>query len=512
MSGDTSVMEKKPNIIFILADDLGIGDISAFNPELKGMETTPTIDAIIGESVCFGQQYSSSAVCMPARATLMTGLYPQRVGTIDLAHHRPFDYMDPDVPTIAELLRTAGYRTGIVGKWHLGIGDMHPRNRGFDETVTFNAPLMDYFRWTIDYNNETKLPSDGRYITDVFTDEAIGFIERHHNEQFFLHLSFNAPHDPYQAPEEDIRPYRECGRYNESVSTLYGMVRRMDAGIGRVLKTLQRLGIDENTMILFTSDNGPVQNEEMRRYNCNLNGGKCVVYEGGIRVPMIVRWPQGIEGGRTVNDMVHFADWFPTLLSIAGADMPAEVKHDGINVLPLLQGNGNVVPVKRFWQWTRYEVVPFYNAAMRDGSWKLFCPSVGNFLLNIHTDRSGRHSLLDFSMLSNAVDFDHSGVVLPEEFGTMTDYYEYLKELSTRPKPVDAEIWPPLFRLYNLDEDPQESRDVSERHPEIVNRMRLDLENWYDEIRPYWQPHCSANPYYANDPVGARAMQQSAVL
>jgi arylsulfatase A-like enzyme len=190
---------------------------------------------------------------------------------------------------------------------------------------------MDYYRWTINRNGARE-NCDGRYLTEVWTEEALSFIRRHREEPFFLHLAYNAPHTPLQAPEEDVRPFRETGRFTAEVSTLYGMIRNMDSGVGQILAELDELGLAEDTVVMFTSDNGPAMHGNMKRYNHSFRGGKGNVYEGGIRVPMIVNWPGHLSGGREVSATAHFADWFPTLLNVCEADIPEEIDHDGVDV------------------------------------------------------------------------------------------------------------------------------------------------------------------------------------
>ncbi len=401
------------------------------------------------QGVVLTQHYSSSPVCFPARATLMTGKYPQRVGAVDLPHHRPFQYLSPDETTIGELFRKSGYRTGLVGKWHLGEGDLASHHRGFDETVCFCGGLMDYYQWTLNRNG-VREHCDGRYLTEVFTDEAMSFIRRNLEEPFFLHLAYNAPHTPLQAPEDDVKPFRDTGKFTEEVSTIYGMIRNMDAGVGKILAELDNLGLAEDTIVMFTSDNGPVMNGEKKRYNHSFSGGKGNVYEGGIRVPMIMHWPGHLEGGRDVGDVVHFADWFPTLLNSCGADIPEEIDHDGVDVMPILQGRSVSEYPERCWQWSSYEPLPGINAAIRDGDWKLLWP-----------DRFSKRPLRDYQLVDlvrfmNADNLESSGVELPErgEFEDLEAYFAFLKCESARPLDQRDVASGNPAELYNIEDDP----------------------------------------------------------
>jgi len=367
-----------PNVIFILADDMGYGDFSAIN---GGLSQTPALDHLMSESICLTQQYTASPVCNPSRACLLTGRYPHRTGSIDTLEWRGLERLALRETTLADLFKAGGYTTGLVGKWHLGAFDprYHPLNRGFDETVCFRGGMHDYYDWRIEFNRDV-VRGDGRYLTDVWTEEAVQFIRRHRKEPFFLHVTYNAPHTPLQAPDEEVRPFRETGKFNTGLSTLYGMLRRMDAGVGRILETLQACGLADHTVVLFTSDNGPnfggKGDHATRRFNCQLHGAKGTVYEGGIRVPMLVRWPDGLPGRGETNAMVHFSDWFPTLLAMADIPVPPALRLDGVNVLPVLRGEPGAVCPKRFWQWNRYTPLVTCNAAVRDGEWKLVRPAI----------------------------------------------------------------------------------------------------------------------------------------
>ena len=230
-----------PNVVFILVDDMGYGDFSVFN---DGRSSTPTLDALMAEGTGLTQQYSASPVCNPSRASLLTGRYPHRTGSIDTLEWWGLDRLALRETSLAEVLSRAGYATSHIGKWHLGAYDdrYHPRNRGYGEAVCFRGGMHDYWDWRLDYQ-DTILRADGRYLTDVWTDEAVSFVERRAGEgPFFLSLNYNAPHTPLQAPEEEIAPFLEDGRFNEGVATLYGMIRRMDSGVAKVLDALDRTG------------------------------------------------------------------------------------------------------------------------------------------------------------------------------------------------------------------------------------------------------------------------------
>lgn len=455
-----------PNIIQIVADDMGYGDFGCFN---FGASQTPHLDALLQEGVCLTQHYSASPLCAPARAALLTGRYPHRTGVIDTICLSRRDCLAVRETTLADLLGGAGYRTGCIGKWHSGSVEprYHPNARGFEEFVGFRAGWNNYFDYRLDWNGKLE-PGDGTYITDVFSDQAVDFVERRQKEPFYLHLAYSAPHFPLEVPEEDLRPFAETGRHTDAVARIYAMIRRMDAGIGRLLETLDRLGLRENTIVSFTSDNGPQfsgSGEECSdRFNCGFRGAKGSVHEGGIRVPLAIRWPAGLEGGRHFHDLVHFSDWLPTLCAAAGVEPPTDRPIDGVDILPALRGEGHKrLRTQRFWQWSRAVPVVTHNAAMRDGDWKLVRP--GAELANTMTPLPGwDHDL----RLYQDVDF------FPEK------YIGGIPEAQGVPPCVGAEPDPPL--LFNLANDPLETTNLADQHPNRLSRMLRALENWFDEV------------------------------
>ena len=447
-----------PNIVLILVDDMGYGDFSAFN---DGISRTPTLDALMAESLCLTQHYSASPICAPARAALMTGRYPHRTGAIETRELRGLCNMALRETTVGDLLKRAGYATGYVGKWHSGgvRREFHPNARGFDEFAGFRSGWQDYWNWVLERNGRFDR-SDGRYLTDVFTEEAVGFLRRHAGRPFFLHLAYNAPHTPIQAPEDEVRPFAETGRFNRAVSTIYGMLHRMDAGVARVRETLRELGLEENTILMFTSDNGPQFGGKgescTTRFNCNFRGSKSFVYEGGIRVPMLLRWPAGLDGGRALHHVVHFCDWLPTLLAAAGLEVPAELNLDGQNVLPVLRGESDQVPAKRFWQWNRYQPLVTSNAAMRDGDWKLVRP------------------VIRATFWTDPAEQERDSAYRDEPWKDC--------EVITGPLPPRQVPPPHPPELYNIADDPLERRNLADEHPGRVSRMLAELQTWFEEV------------------------------
>jgi arylsulfatase A len=451
-------MADKPNIILIVADDMGYGDFGRFS---GGRTDTPAIDRLCDEGVCLTQHYSGSAVCAPARAALLCGKYPHRTGAIDTLDARGLDRIALREKTLGDLMKAGGYATGLVGKWHSGAFSpkYHPNARGFDEFAGFRGGWQDYYRWNLDRNGSIH-PTDGQYLTDVLTDEAIEFIGRHRDEPFFLHLAYNAPHFPLQCPPEDLFPYASTGQYNLGVSIVYGMIRRMDAGIARLMETLDDFGLTDDTLVMFTSDNGPQfgGNGEWNttRYNCGYNGCKGNVYEGGIRVPMVLRWPGGMERTGAIDSMVHYVDWLPTLAAVVGAEVPLEWDVDGVNVLPALRGEADRVCTKRFWQWNRYTPLIESNAAMRDGRWKLVRPGIRETL----------------QLVEGEGDRDRRSKYHPEEF----------EEIVREEMPCVEVTDPPAPQLFDLQADPGEQNDLADAEPERTVKMTRELETWFERV------------------------------
>ena len=467
---NAKLQDASPNIIFILADDMGYGDFSIFN---GGRSNTPTLDYLINESVCLTHQYTASPVCNPSRAALMTGRYPHRTGSIDTLEWWGLERLALRETTIADVFKSAGYTTGHIGKWHLGSFDFryHPLNRGFDETVCFRGGMHDYYDWRIEYGNTVKR-ADGRYLTDVWTDEAIKFIKRRKStDKFYLQVNYNAPHTPLQAPENDILPFLEKG-FNRGVSTVYGMIQRMDSGIQQILDVLESQGLADNTILVFTSDNGPqfgnpshieadLENTEfsewqLDRFNCNFNGAKGTIYEGGIRVPLIIRWPDGLEGKRLISLMSHFTDWFPTLLAASGISVPSEIDIDGVNIWPMLSQEIKCNQPQRFWQWNRFSPDVTSNAAVIDGDWKLVRPRIDETMVVPDSEN------LKISMYNPEHFIEHG--------------------IFSKPYPAREIPPPPPAELYNIAKDPEERNNLADSEIERVRKLLVDLESWFEKV------------------------------
>ena len=450
-------MATRPNIVQIVADDMGLGDMSVHN---GGLSSTPVLDWLVTESLSLTQHYSASPVCAPARAALLTGRYPQRGGVVDTLEVRGLDRLSLDEVTLAELLADAGYRTGLVGKWHTGaIGASYrPTCRGFAEFVGFRGGWQDYWDWTLEAG-EARHSSDGRYLTDVLTGAALDFVTRNRAEPFYLHLAYNAPHFPFQAPAAEIERFTARG-LGLGAATVYAMIAAMDRGIGRLLQTIEDLSLSSRTLVMFTSDNGPQltgsSELDVDRFNSGLRGEKGLVYEGGIRVPMLLRWPDGLPSNTSTPAMVHFTDWTPTLLAAAGVSTP--VNLDGRDIGPVLRGDREPVRCQRVWQWTRYRPHRRCNVAVRDGRWKLVMPPwPGCFAVDgADAEADARH----------AAD--------PQAFDEVIE--------GPLPQPATPPDDLPDPQLFDLDADPGENNDVAASHPDRVRVLIDGLDAWYDDV------------------------------
>lgn len=412
-----------PNVILILADDLAVGDLNGGN----GKPTrTPNLDRLADQSVRFSQAYSASCVCAPARAALLTGRYPHRTGvvTLNMNTYPVMTRLRRDEVTIADMMRQAGYATGLIGKWHVGLGEgYHPLDRGFDVFEGFSGSGdVGYFQYSFDVQGQAMRVTD-RYLTDDLNDRAIQFVRRHRDQPFFLHLAHYAPHRPLEAPEEIIRRYRTQG-FDESTSTIYAMIEVMDSGIGRLLRELEELKLTNQTVVIFASDNGP-DPLTGDRFNQGLGGTKYQIYEGGIRVPLFIRWPPTLAAGQR-DHVIHFVDLLPTILELAGIEATATNPLDGNSFAKLLRDESADFSPTRYWQWNRGQPNYTHNAAIRKGKFKLVRPFV---------TRGSR-----------------------------------LKD-STLPAV-----------LYDLEADANESKDITKNHPGIAKQLDKDLQEWADAV------------------------------
>jgi arylsulfatase A-like enzyme len=405
----------RPNFILILADDLGWTDLGCYGSKYC---ETPEIDRLAREGVRFTEGYTCGPNCQPTRAALMSGQYGPRtgvytVGSIDRFNWRtrplrPVDNVEGLAPrfiTVAEALQQAGYATGLFGKWHLGNNDRHPSRQGFDEAIVTMGKHFD-FQTTPPVEVPTNV-----YLADFLTDKSLQFIEKHRDKTFFLCLHHFAVHAPHVAKPDLAKPFESKSPHGGHSSPVYAaMIASIDQSVGRVLAKLNELNLTTNTVVIFTSDNGGVggyAREGIRRAgditdNAPLRGGKGMLYEGGIRVPYIFRWPGRIPSGATSRYAINSVDLYPTLLTLAGVKPPADYTLDGTGYATVLEN-----PAKQFerpplfWHFPGYlgggegtwRTTPV--GAIRDGNWKLmeFFEDGRRELYNLAQDPGERKNL-----------------------------------------------------------------------------------------------------------------------
>jgi arylsulfatase A-like enzyme len=327
-----------PSILLILADDMGWGDVRAHGNDRID---TPVLDKLAADGVRF-DRFFVSPVCAPTRASLLTGRHHLRTGACGVT--RGLEAMRGEEVTLAKALRAAGYATGCFGKWHNGVHyPHHPNGQGFDEFLGFCAGHWNnYFDTTLEHNG--KPAATKGYITDVLTDAAQGFIEKHRDRPFFCYVPYNAPHSPFQVPDRYFDKYK--GRsLDNTTACIYGMVENIDDNIGRLLKKLDQLKLVDRTIVIFASDNGP----NTERTNGGMKGRKGSVDEGGTRVPLFIRWPGRLKAGATVSRIAAHYDLFPTLVELCGLERPKTLPLDGVSLVPLLHGNAAHWPDRKIF-------------------------------------------------------------------------------------------------------------------------------------------------------------------
>jgi arylsulfatase A-like enzyme len=383
---------QRANILFILADDLGWGDLSCYGrPDYK----TPKLDALAAQGMRFTNAYSAAPVCTPTRVGFHTGRYPARlpVGLEEPIHERSSlgdrvktTGIPVAHPTVSSLIKGAGYQTALIGKWHLGYWpEFGPLKFGFDEFFGNMSGAVDHFthRDMTDhldlYEDEVPVERVG-YMTELLTDKAVGFLKRPRKAPFYLSLHYTAPHWPWEGPADkafsDKMKYGPAGfRAGGSIKVYGEMMKSLDAGIGRVLDTLRSTGLDRNTLVIFTSDNGG----ERFSYNWPFTGQKMDLYEGGIRVPAIVRWPGVTTAGTVTDQPVITMDWTATMVAVAGAGSDPAYPLDGVDVTEVLAKKRPHFDRTFFWRTYR-------QGAMRRGRWKYIREAKSDFLFDLLTD------------------------------------------------------------------------------------------------------------------------------
>jgi arylsulfatase A-like enzyme len=439
--------DRPPNIILILADDLGINDISTFGGGVAGgAVTTPHIDQLAAQGAVFSQAYAGNATCAPSRAMIMTGRYPARTGfeftptpsgmgpmvnmvanSMDnglppavfneTANADAVPYEQQGLPssevTIAEVLKSAGYYTAHIGKWHLGrSAGLTPNDQGFDDSLLMASGLylpeddpnvvnakvdfdpIDKFLWArLNYANSFNNGGDerfepGGYLTDYWTDESINVIKANKNRPFFLYLAHWGTHTPLQATRED---YEAVGDIQPHRLRVYAaMIRALDRSVGRIMATLEEEGLADNTIVMFSSDNGGAGYIGLPEVNAPYRGWKLTMFEGGIRAPMFISWPARIAAGTQVDTPVAHIDMMPTLAAAAGAALPDGIVIDGVNLLPAATGEKALARETLFWQSGYYRVV-------RHGDWKLQVSTrpAKSWLYNLAEDPTEQNNLAE---------------------------------------------------------------------------------------------------------------------
>jgi arylsulfatase A-like enzyme len=392
----------RPNGLFILADDLGYGDLSCYGrPDYD----TPVLDRLASQGMKFMSAYSAAPVCTPTRCAFITGRYPQR---FEVGLQEPLSLSSPEVglpaeqPTVASLMRAAGYSTALIGKWHLGWrAEYQPRRFGFDEFFGSLSGALDYFTHIAAdaarafgsevlpdlWENDTRIERDG-YLTDLFTDRAVEYVSRPHAQPFYLSLHYTAPHSPWEGPNDGGVDHTDHGAGpmtgGGSLGAYGEMMRSMDAGIGRVLAALRRARLERNTLVIFTSDNGG----ERYSFNWPFSFQKLYLWEGGIRVPAIVRWPGVVAANSVTEQATITMDWTATILAAAGATPDAAQPLDGESLLPVLRGERAIHDRAFFWRTQTRE-------AARIGQWKYVRDANQDHLYDLAVDLGEKTDLKD---------------------------------------------------------------------------------------------------------------------
>jgi arylsulfatase A-like enzyme len=396
----------KPNVILIIMDDMGYGDIGSYGVRDA---RTPNLDRLAREGVRLTNSYANAANCTPTRAALISGRYQQRVGI-----EWPFGSSDKDrgLPvtgrSLPALLKTSGYSTGLVGKWHLGFKpEFGPNAHGFDEFFGFLSGAVDYYTHrrgdgTPDLFENTTPVEVPEYLTDEITRRAIRFVDNHAGEPFFVEVAYNAVHWPFQPPNHrptdpnavpqpgekgDMRLSQGPDDENPATRQDYvRMLERADEGVGKILASLDRHGLSRNTLVIFTNDNGG----EWLSRNAPFSNRKSTLWEGGIRVPLILRWPGQLPAGKTSAQTAITMDLTASIVAVTQTAVPSGFRFDGINIIPNLTGESPLIERELFWRIVRPNRL---QKAVRSGRWKLLIDA-GQFLLfDLTTDLAERNDL-----------------------------------------------------------------------------------------------------------------------
>ncbi len=439
---NVSFAQQGPNILLVMTDDQGIGDLGVNgNPVLK----TPNIDKFAKESTQLSQ-FIVNFNCSPTRASLLTGRDSYRTGVVGVTESDHL--MKASEITIAQILANEGYRTGIFGKWHLGDNyPMRPTDKGFQESLVHKGGGIgqaagpagnSYYDPVLEHNNVSEKYKG--YCDDIFTNAAIEFISAKSNKPFFAYLATNLPHFPLDVDKARADPYRKLGEHELNART-FGMIANVDDNFGRLMKTLNDLGLADNTIVIFMSDNGPRTKRSKNdlypdRYVMNLRGTKTSVYENGIRVPFFIRWPGKFQGDRKLNNISAHIDVLPTLLEAVKAKPDVRLKPDGISLMPILTGKSISLPEREIFLQghTGPDPVKYVHFTVRGQKYKLLSP---------HDEPYGRITLLTVAEQKKAI---------------------------------------AALELYDIENDPSEITNIAKLHPEIVSAMLAKYERWFDQV------------------------------
>ncbi len=481
---DSSNLQKKPNVIVIVTDDQGYGQLnfdsdSYSHDQLAKTTVTqryranvekayqaaqtamPHTAQLANEGVKFTNAYVASTTCAPSRAALLTGKYTQRFGIYN--NYDAEAGVNPEEKFLSETFQDNGYNTAMIGKWHLGeltidslvektrdyhrdciygcVKDQHPLNKGFDYYFGFNYHGSNYYNATSLFRNHEHVKSRG-YITDEFTDEALAYIDKNQETPFFIYLSYNAPHIPLE--ERAPRKYQRFNTGNAEVDNYYATLAAVDDGVGKIVAKLKELKIDENTMILFVSDNGAVVDSPLP-LNGAFKGNKGLMFQGGIHVPMFVWYPGKHKKGLVVRENVSAMDLLPTALAEAGIKLPENL--DGINLSAIISGEKQADNSRQlFWAGTQ----AYHWSDINLSFWNEYTEYVSGSKMQTQFPKSNYKENVS----------DPAGTVLEGDY--MMHYY-----------PVDN-----AFELYNIHTDPGEETNVASQFPEKVKAMKAAFDKW----------------------------------
>lgn len=393
-AGNIVQAQSKPNIIYIMVDDMGYGDLSSYGNQTIA---TPNIDRMASNGIKFMQAYAGAPVCTPSRAAFMTGRYPART---PVGLREPLDHIKADslvglsaaTPSVSGLLKNNGYNTFLIGKWHLGfLPEFSPNSNGFDNFYGYHGGGIDYISHTdpagnIDLYDNGKPVYQKGYLTDLFAQKAVEILKMKHDKPFFLSLQFNAPHWPWQGPNDKVYPLGDKeSKMGGSIAVYKTMVERLDMAIGSILKVLKEQGLEKNTLVVFTSDNGGERYSDMG----GLKEKKFVLWEGGIRVPAIMYWPGKIPAGVNSEQPIINMDFTATFLALAKVNTSNKPALDGVDIMPLLTNTAK--PISRTFFWRVFQ--RNQQQAIREGDWKYLKTEKAEYLFNVAKDKFENNDL-----------------------------------------------------------------------------------------------------------------------